>query len=195
MEWIQRNPKTAAALAALVVLCVAVLVWGTTRGSAEPQDPAAGEPLATPTASPTRPPLTALPEGSPTAAPTGAATTLAGFPAAGMGGMGSMSGIAGQGFTDSLPRHQVVISAGADSPLAGVGWRIPLAKGARSGTEKSPGPSFSHSAVSYGNPDYAQLYTYVGPDGSHVWCTVTVDGRVTDHQEARGPWGEVFCQG
>jgi hypothetical protein len=193
MEWIQRNPKTAAALAALVLLCVAVLAWGTTRGSDEPRDdPAGAAPLATPTASPTRPPLTALPEGSPTAAATGASTTLAGFPST---GMGAMPGIAGEGFNDSLPRHQVVITAGADSPLAGVAWRIPLAKGARSGTEKSPGTSFSHAAVSYGQPDYAQLYTFVGPDGSHVWCTVTVDGRVTDHQEARGPWGEVFCQG
>lgn len=116
-----------------------------------------------------------------------------GLQTSGMGGM--PSGMAGSGFNRSLTRHHVVITAGSDSPLLGVGWRIPLADGPRSGTAKSAGTSFRHAATTYGRPDYAQLYTYIGPDGKDVWCTVTVDGRVTDHREAHGPWGQVFCQG
>lgn len=192
MEWIQRNPKKAVALSALAVLVVVIIVWGASSRSDTPAaEPTLGLPSpALPTTTPTRK-LTALP--TPSASPTSVGDAIAGFPSSGMGI--AAAGGAGTGFSNGLPRHRVVISAGSDGPLGGVGWRVPTADGDRVGRDTAPGSSFSHTSTAYGPPDYAQLYTYVGPESSKVWCTVTVDGKVTDHQEAKGPWGQVFCQG
>jgi hypothetical protein len=197
MEWIQRNPKKAAGLAALVVLVLVIFVWGMSRGSSAPAaEPTLGSPtmLATPTTTPSR-----LLDGLPSSgvSPTGGATSIAqalnAFPSAGMGNIGP--GLIGSGGTNGLPPHRVVIEAGSDGPLLGVGWRIPTADGARKGKDLSYKKSFRHAATAYGRPDYAQLFTRVGPNSSVVWCTVTVDGKVTERQEAHGPWGGVFCQG
>jgi hypothetical protein len=189
MEWIRRNPKSAVALSALAMLCVIVFVWGMSGGS---DAPSATPTLGPPTSS-TAPsnPLTALP--SPTGSPSSVADAIAGFPAGGMGALGP--GSAGEGFHNGLPAHRIVISAGSDGPLLGVGWRAPTADGARGGKDLSGAATFRHAATVYGKPDYAQIYTYDGPESSTVWCTITVDGRVTDHQVAKGPWGQVFCQG
>jgi hypothetical protein len=189
MEWIQRNPKKTVGLSALAVLVVVILVWGMSGGGSPDKSTLGGPPLATPTAMPSHR-LTVLP--TPSAVPSAVGEVVDGFPS---GGLGSSSGIGGGGYDKSLPRHRVVITAGSPDGMLGVGWRIPLGDGPRSGTMKSPGRSFQHSTVTYGEPDYAQLYAYVGPNASKVWCTVLVDGRVTDHRIATGPWGQVFCQG
>lgn len=188
MEWIRRNPKSAAALSALTVLLVVVLVWGLGGSDTPTDEPTLGAPSASPT--PTRAPLTVLP--SPSAAPTSIAEAIQGFPSS---GMGAGPGLLGDGATQGLPPHRVVIEAGSDGPLLGVGWRIPTADGKRAGKDLTYKNRFRHAATAYGSPDYAQLYTRVGPDSSVVWCTVSVDGRVVERKEVKGPWGGVFCQG
>jgi hypothetical protein len=194
MEWIQRNPKAAIGVSALAVLCVVILVWGMSGGSGTSSAEPTLAPLATPTATPSHK-LTVLP--SPTVAPTGKATSISdvlnGFPSTGMGEI--PPGMLGSGGDYGLPPHRVVISAGSDGPLLGVGWKIPTADGKRGGKDLSYKKSFSHATTAYGRPDYAQLYTRVGPDSSRVWCTVRVDGVVTEHEEGHGPWSAVFCQG
>lgn len=195
MEWIQRNPKKAAGLAGLMTLVVIILVWGMSGGgsgapAAEPTLGGAPSLLATPTVTPRRS-LTVLP--TPSGTPTSVDQVINGFPSAGMGTIGP--GLIGSGGANGLPPHRVVIEAGSDGPLLGVGWRIPTANGPRKGKDLSYKNWFRHATTAYGKPDYAQLYTRVGPDSSVVWCTVTVDGKVTEHQEAHGPWGGVFCQG
>ena len=194
MEWIRRNPKKAGGLSTLAVVCLVVLVWGLTGGSGtqvdEPSTLGLPSPLATPTRTPSRS-LNGLP--TPSGTPTSVSQVLSGFPSAGMGALGP--GLVGSGGVNGLPAHSLVISAGSDGPLLGVGWRIPTADGKRAGKDTSYQKSFRHATTVYGRPDYAQLYTRVGPDSSHVWCTVTVDGKVTERQEAHGPWGAVFCQG
>jgi hypothetical protein len=191
MEWIQRNPKKAVGLSALAVLCVVILVWGMSGGgsSSPSAEPTLGGPsLAVPTATPSKK-LTALPSpGSPTSV-----GSFQDFPTAGMGNLAP--GLLGSGGSNGLPPHRVVIAAGSDGPLLGVGWRIPTGDGARKGKDFSYRKTFRHSTTAYGRPDYAQLYTRVGPDSSYLWCTVSVDGKVVEREEAKGPWGGVFCQG
>jgi hypothetical protein len=187
MEWIRRNPKAAVALSALAVLLVIVVVWGMS-GSSSDEPETLGTPSASPSSLLTREPLTELPSAS--GSPTSVAGAIAAFPSKGMGGLG----LVGNGGTDGLPAHRVVITAGSDGPLV-AGWRIPTADGARSGKDMSLHTSFRHGATAYGRPDYAQLYAFVGQNSSTLWCTVTVDGRVTEHQVAHGPYGQVFCQG
>jgi len=192
MEWIRRNPKRVAALTAVPVLVAIAITWSV-FGHAGP--PSAGRSLgAAPLAWPTTTPSSGL-RAFPTSSSSATAEPTA-IPDAALAptDFGS-SGLSGTGFASSLAKHRVVLTAGADVPLQGVGWRIPLADGARSGTVKGGAPSFRRAATTYGSPDYAQLYTYVGPDGSSVWCTITVDGKVTDHRVAKGPWGQVFCRG
>ena len=174
MEWIRRNPKKAGGLSTLAVVCLVVLVWGLTGGSGTQVDEPSTLGLPSPLATPTRTPSRSL-NGLPT--PSGTPTSVS------------------SGGVNGLPAHSLVISAGSDGPLLGVGWRIPTADGKRAGKDTSYQKSFRHATTVYGRPDYAQLYTRVGPDSSHVWCTVTVDGKVTERQEAHGPWGAVFCQG
>jgi hypothetical protein len=193
MDWIRRNPKAAVALSALAVLCAVLIVWAMSRSSDATKQPLlggptlSGEPSVTP--SPSRS-LTILP--TPTTKSTTIGGALGGFPSA---GMGVPPGMVGSGSDYGLPPHHVVITAGSDGPLLGVGWKIPTADGKRGGKDLSYKSSFSHGATAYGRPDYAQLYTRVGPNSTRVWCTVRVDGRVTEHQEGRGPWSAVFCQG
>jgi hypothetical protein len=190
MEWIRRNPKKAAGLSALALACAVILVWGVTNGSGK-ADPTLGvtAPLATPTQAPPRSLTGPL---APSAAPTSVDQVVGGLPSTGMGGI---SGVAGTGFNSGLKPHHIVITAESDGPLAGVGWKMPTADGPRGGKDAVGARSFRHEATVYGPPDYAQLYTFDGPESSRLSCTITVDGKVTDHQEAHGPWGQVFCQG
>lgn len=192
MDWFRRNPTKAAGLSALAVLCLVVLVWdfaggsGRTAGSSTLGAPA---PLATPTTSPTRS-LAGLATSS--GSPTPIGQVVGGGGAA--SGTGA-TGIPGTGFDRGLTPHHVVITAESDGPLAGVGWQMPTADGPRGGKDAVGQRSFRHEATVYGTPPYAQLYTFDGPHSSWVSCTVTVDGKVTDHQVAKGPWGQVFCRG
>lgn len=190
MEWIQRNPKKAAGLSALAVLFVIVLVWGMSGGSGTPSGgpTLGGAPLATPTATPTRE-LSALP--TPSAPPTSVndvmqALTATGAAAPGSGGFGS---------AHSLNRHRVTVTAHSDAPLLAVGWWIPFADGERTGSDQSGSSNYTHSDSTYGDTDLARILAYGGPFSKRTWCTVTVDGKVTERQEAAGPYAQVFCQG
>ena len=191
MEWIRRNPRTTTALSALAVLVVVVIVWGASGGSDPTSDrpTLGGPPLATPTTTPSDK-LSVLP--TPSAVPTSADGALEGL--RGSGG-GAFTADFGQGFSTSLPRHRVVVRAGSDGPMMAVGWWIPFADGDRKGGKSAPGRSFEHSDHSYGDADLARILAYGGPYSRTTWCTVSVDGKVTDRQEADGPYAEVFCQG
>ena len=189
MEWIQRNRKKAAGLAGLVVVVVLVLVWGASR-SGSPKQPATlgGPGLATPTATPGGL-LTGLPD--PSAVPTSQSGVLDALAAQGAS-VGSSS--FGHGSVKSLTKHHVTIAAGSDGPLMAVGWWIPLADGQRKGSDTSHAKQFSHSDTTYGDGDWAQLLAFGSSTSKKTWCTITVDGKVVDHQEGQGPWVRVFCQ-
>jgi hypothetical protein len=186
MEWIQRNPKKAVGLSALAVLVVVVLVWGMSGGSGAPSSTLGGPSLATPTATPTHV-LSALP--TPSAVPTSTSDVLQALTAAGSG-----SSLVGSGASHSLARHRVVITARSDGPLMAVGWWIPFADGERKGADTSHASSFTHGDMTYGDVDLARILAYGGPFSTTTWCTVAVDGKVTERQEAKGPYAKVFCQ-
>jgi len=192
MEWIQRNPKKAVGLSALAVLVVVVLVWGMSGGSGTPSQPTLGGPsLATPTATPTHI-LSALP--TPSAVPTSTDDVLQALTAAGSGTSKSTAFGAG-GSSHGLTPHRVVITAQSDGALMAVGWWIPFADGERKGADTSGSKTFTHGDHTYGDSDLARVLAYSGPDSKKTWCTITVDGKVTERQEAKGPYAEVFCQG
>lgn len=188
MEWIRRNPKSAAGLAALMALLLVVLVWGL-GGSDSPgeDEPTLGAPLGTPT--PTRAPLTVLP--TPSGVPTSVDEMLNAFPS----GASTSGAFGASGSSKSLTRHRVTVTARSDGPMMAVGWWIPFADGERKGGEKGPGRSYQHSDGTYGDADLARVLAYGGPNSRRTWCTVTVDGKVTERQEADGPYAQVFCQG
>jgi hypothetical protein len=192
MEWIQRNPKKTVALSALAVLVVVVIVWGIAGGGGSPKSEPTlgGSPLATPTATPTHT-LSALP--TPSGVPTSVGQVLNALPGAGATGATGVFGAGGS--SKSLARHHVTVTAHSDGPMMAVGWWIPFADGDRKGGKKGPGRSFTHSDGTYGDGDLARILAYGGPYSTKTWCTVTVDGKVTDRQQARGPYAEVFCQG
>lgn len=191
MEWIQRNQKKAVALAALAVLCLVVLGWGLSGGSGTPSaDPTLDGPsLATPTTSPTDR-LTVLP--TPSAVPTSVKGVLQGLSATGTGAFGTSFG---SGSSKSLPRHHIVLAARSDGDMMAVGWWIPLADGQRQAGKTDPGREFEHADYTYGDADLGRILAYGGPTSRKTSCTVTVDGKVTEHQSARGPYAQVFCQG
>jgi hypothetical protein len=188
MEWIQRNPKKAAGLSALAVLFVIVLVWGVAGGSGTPSS-GSGAPLATPTATPTHE-LSVLP--TPSAPGTSASDVMQALTS---NGTGSFSQSFGSGSSSSLNRHSVTVTAHSDGPMMAVGWWIPFADGARTGSDESHSRNFEHSDKTYGDSDLARILAFGGPFSKRTWCTVTVDGKVTERQEAAGPYGRVFCQG
>ncbi len=190
MEWIQRNPKKTVGLSALAVLVVVVLVWGMSGGSDPRGSTLGGPPLATPTATPTHQ-LTVLP--TPSAVPTSVGSVLQGLDGSGNGSFTSSFGA--NGSSKSLTSHHVVVKAGSDGPLMAAGWWIPFADGERKGGKKSPGRTYQHADHTYGDSDLARILAYGGPTSRNTWCTVTVDGKVTERQQAKGPYAEVFCQG
>jgi hypothetical protein len=74
-------------------------------------------------------------------------------------------------------------------------WRIPTSRSGKEGSSKYVGRSWSHSAVVYGNPAYAQLLVLSGPEGVPVTCQIVVDGRVSDDRSTTTPYGSTMCQG
>lgn len=137
---------------------------------------------------PTRTPLETLPDlGSPAPEVTPTPTT---------GSFAVPPGLTGTGYTHSLPQHRVVLTAGTDGQIYRLGWRVPLADGSRGDISSTPKSNpFRHVSITYGAPDYAQLHILAGPYARRTWCTITVDGKVTDHREAKGPWASLYCQG
>jgi hypothetical protein len=192
MEWIQRNPKKAVGLSALVVLVVVVLVWGMSGSGTPSAEPTlGGSGLATPTATPTHV-LSALP--TPSAVPTSSTDVMQALAAAGSGTSESQL-FGASGSSHGLTPHHVVIAAQSDGPLMAVGWWIPFADGTRKGSDTSGSKTFSHADRTYGDNDLARILAYGGPNSKKTWCTITVDGKVTERQQAQGPYAEVFCQG
>jgi len=192
MEWIQRNPKKAVALSALLVLCLVLLVWGLTGGGDDSPDssPTLGGPsLATPTATPSQH-LTVLP--TPSGMPTSVDGVMQGLNSS---GKGAFTKSFGTGSSKSLPKHHIVVKAVSDGEMMGVGWWIPFADGERKGGEAPKSKTFSHSDTTYGDADLGRILAYGGPTSKTTTCMIVVDGKVTEKQTAKGPYGQVFCQG
>ena len=189
MEWIQRNPKKAVALSALLVLSVIMIIWGTSGGSGSPSSEPTLGPLATPTVTPSDA-LTVLP--TPSSVPTTVEGLMEGLSPSSAGSFGK-STVGGS--SKSLPRHHVTVSATSDGAMMGVGWWIPFADGKRTGADQSGSKTFRHSDTTYGDADLARVLAYGGPYSKKTSCSITVDGKVTIRKTAKGPYGEVFCQG
>lgn len=189
MEWIQRNPRKAVALAALIVVGVLGIIWASSGGDDSPESETLGGPaLATPTATPSQR-LTVLP--TPSAVPTSIGDVLAGLDSS----AGAFGTNPGSGTSKSLPKHRVVVKAVSDGQIMAVGWWIPFANGERTGGEVPKSKTFSHGDTTYGSSDLARILAYGGPESRHTSCMVLVDGKVTEKQTAEGPYAEVFCQG
>jgi hypothetical protein len=191
MEWIQRNPKKAVALSALLVLCLIALVWALSGSSDDSSDSSTlgGPALATPTTTPSQH-LTVLP--TPSGIPTSVGGVMQGLDSS---GNGAFTKSFGSGSSKSLPKHHVVVKAVSDGQMMGVGWWIPFADGERKGGEKGPGKTFDHGDTTYGDADLARVLAYGGPTSKRTTCMIIVDGKVTEKQTAKGPYGQVFCQG
>jgi hypothetical protein len=72
---------------------------------------------------------------------------------------------------------------------------VPTSRDHQSGKRTDLAESWSLATTVYGKPDYAQLFTWTGPEGYPITCTITVDGHVTARLTTHGPWGKIFCQG
>jgi hypothetical protein len=197
MDWIRRNPKVAAAVSALAVLCVVVIVWGVTGGSSSSSSARTlGEPtpggqmLATPTATPSR-----LLDGMPT--PSG--SLLSGLGASD-GGPGSsvgmhLPGLPGGTLFKNFPRHQLKLLVTSEGDIGTVGWIIPTSLRKSYGIAKNVKHEWDLATVVYGDPDYARIWLQAGAIGFPITCTITVDGVVTEHRSTDGPYGRLLCQG
>jgi hypothetical protein len=86
------------------------------------------------------------------------------------------------------------VGAADDNPRAAPDRR-PDQSDHRSGKRTDLAESWSLATTVYGKPDYAQLFTWTGPEGYPITCTITVDGHVTARLTTHGPWGKIFCQG
>jgi hypothetical protein len=118
------------------------------------------------------------------------------------GGIGFSTSLAGLG-TQGLPggtlekplkEMHIRLSLSSDHPIGWLGWIVPTSKEAPVGKRTGVGRSWSMSTVGYGRPDYARLFFMSGPVGS-VTCTITVNGRVTEHRTTKGPYDQMMCQG
>jgi hypothetical protein len=206
MEWIRRRPRlaTAAGIAAtILVLAVVVLL---VRNPDKPTEQPIAFPSGLPTASPTREPLQELPTAAATPSPSTAAqvqaATKKAFNDLGKGltsGLSSGSidvpGLQGGSIYKYLPKHKVTMRITSEAPIGTVGYVVPTSLKQSSGIVKNVGTSWSLTTTAYGDPDYAQLFMAAGNRGYPVTCTITVDGRVTEHRSTEGPYGQLICQG
>jgi hypothetical protein len=189
MERVTGSRRTFAVWALATPVLVA-LVWGVCggpRGSGGGPDAA---PLAVPTTTPGRF-LTGVPTpedapqtGSRLPRPAGTAT-----------GTSVHDALRQYAAAHATPRHRVVLSLRSPHKLPFVVYNIPTSRDHRSGKVTELGESWSVATYVYGSPDYAQLFTWAGPEGYPITCTITVDGRVTARHTTRGPWGKLYCQG
>lgn len=204
-DWMRARPKITAALAGVAALAVLMLVFvlasGGKKDTKEPSD--FGAPLPT---APTRAPVT-LPTTSPTAKPSTAAQVAAasanifkqfgsGFSANGLGsGNLNMPGLQGGSIYKYLPKHSITLRATSEAPIGTVGYIIPTSLHQNYGIAKNVQNAWSLTTTVYGDPDYAQLFVKAGARGFPITCTITVDGRVTEHRATEGPYGQLVCQG
>jgi hypothetical protein len=86
------------------------------------------------------------------------------------------------------------VGAADDNPRAALLTDVPTSRDHRSGKRTDLAESWSLATTVYGKPDYAQLFTWTGPEGYPITCTITVDGHVTARLTTHGPWGKIFCQ-
>lgn len=168
----------------LLVIVVAALLLGrddrktTTGPNAEPWSTDTLDPA------PDQPKPTALP----TALPTGkdGLPNLSGLPSFGM------PGLTGNGFSHSAEPHQVTMKVSSNATMVYAGWRVPSADKSHGA---KPSEGFNVTVTGYGPPDLAQIFVTAGPGGRRTECTITVDGKVTEHRVATGPYAYLFCQG
>jgi hypothetical protein len=93
------------------------------------------------------------------------------------------------------PRSSQLLSLRSPHNLPFVVYNIPTSRDHQSGKRTDLAESWSLATTVYGKPDYAQLFTWTGPEGYPITCTITVDGHVTARLTTHGPWGKIFCQG
>ncbi|MFL6157719.1 MAG: hypothetical protein ACJ72D_16615 [Marmoricola sp.] len=206
MEWIRRRPRVAAGAGIVGVIVVLVLVSLLVRSPKAPADePSLGLPSSTPTG-PLLPELSTTP--TPATIPTTQAQSDAAIKAAlgkvgaglpGTKGLqsGSLSapGLQGGSVYKNLPRHKIVMRVTSDAPIGTVGYVVPTSLNESSGIVRNIGKSWSLTTTAYGDPDYAELFMQAGTRGFPITCTITVDGRVTEHRSTEGPYGQLICQG
>ena len=204
MEWIRRRPRLAAVVGVAGVVLVLAIVLVMSRQPTKPvADPQALD-TGTPSATPTRETLDELPTASatPTTAAEVQAQTQKAFKNFGKGltsGLSSgtidMPGLSGGSVYKYLPKHRVVLSVTSEQPIGTIGYVVPTSLRNSSGVVKNVGGSWSLTTTAYGDPDYAQLFMAAGSRGYPVYCTITVDGKVTEQRHTEGPYGQLICQG
>lgn len=174
-----------AVIIAAVVLAVVAIVWALARGGdtptlTGPYVPPSDRPTGV-APSPTLDPSPDVAPGAPGGIPDMSAMPTAGVP-----------GLQGDGWTKQGGRHRVRISISSDAPMVFAGYRVPTARASDSAKAVS---SFGATVTAWGYPDYAQAFVTSGPASRHTECTITVDGKVTEHRVAEGPYAYLFCQG
>jgi hypothetical protein len=204
MEWIRRRPRVAAVAGALGLVLVLGIIALMSR---QPHQKAEEAGITnTPTATPTEDTLTELPTPTATASPTTAAQVQAqskkAFSQFGQGlssGLSSgtidMPGLQGGSVYKYLPKHKVTMTVVSEAPIGTIGYVVPTSLRNSSGVVKNVGSSWSLSTTAYGDPDYAELFMQAGARGFPITCTITVDGRTTEHRSTQGPYGQLICQG
>jgi hypothetical protein len=108
---------------------------------------------------------------------------------------GSLAGFAGSGLYWSLPKHHIVLSVTSPGQIGTVGYLIPTSLDKADGVAKHVGTSWGLQTIVYGRPDYARIFLQAGASGVPISCTISVDGRVTEHRATSGPYGQLMCQG
>lgn len=178
------------AVVALLLVGWIVLRWA---GRDDDRTIIATPPVASPDASPTGTPT---PSPSPAARATSSPPAIAPVGTAGgpVSGMGLPAGLQGTGGVLELPRHRISMSARSDTAMRWVTHWVPTSPGKRVG-QTTAVRSWSGSATAFGRPDYAQVWAYGAQATGFVECVIKVDGKVTAHERAEGPWAIAFCQG
>ncbi len=203
MEWLSRRPKIAAASGGVAILLVLVVLWALLHHGGSNNPPTLGAPYPT---LPSAAPVETLPTVTPTATPTTIAgvtkqynKALANFGKGFSSGLTSgtinMPGLQGGSVYKYLPKHHVVMTITSQQPIGTIGYVVPTSLHNSSGIVKNVGLRWSLATTAYGSPDYAQLFMQAGARGFPVTCTITVDGRVTEHRSTEGPYGQLICQG
>jgi hypothetical protein len=119
-----------------------------------------------------------------------------GAPAGALGSVKGLAGFGGRGWTADAPRHTITLTVTApQSARTAVGWWVPTSPGAKTGSAKYIGASWSHTVYAYGSPDYARLLAIAGIEGVPTTCTIRVDGRVVDQRTTEHAYGQALCQG
>lgn len=107
----------------------------------------------------------------------------------------SMPGLPGGSLYASLPKMHITLSVRSAAPIGILGYVIPTSQDHPSGKVTGVGRSWSLQTIGYGRPDYARIFLQANTIGTPITCTITVNGRVTEHSSTEGPYGRMMCQG